>query len=164
MKARGSLRAAIACMALLALVGPGARTRAQTPAIPQPPAETSADELFKKIFPVFEHPRCANCHGVVEHYPGFTRSVTPDTHPGGAVGAGLPDPVVDCTDCHDGPQHHNAVTGQEEGAWQFTAPPNMEWAGLGEEEVCVMQAAEVRLRNNAAGANPRPRREAISIT
>jgi hypothetical protein len=86
----------------------------------------------------------------VRHYPGFTHSVTPDTHPGGAVGAGLPDPVVDCTDCHDGPKHHNAA-GAEEGAWKFTAPPNMEWAGLGEEEVCIMQAAEARLKNRAAG-------------
>ena len=42
-------------------------------------------------------------------------------------------------------------TGKEEGAWQFTAPPNMEWAGLGEEEVCIMQAAEARLKNKAAG-------------
>jgi hypothetical protein len=106
--------------------------------------------LFAKIYPVFAHPRCANCHGVVGHYPGFTHSVTPDTHPGGAVGAGLPDPVVDCTDCHDQPTHHNAA-GEEVGAWKFTAPPTMEWAGLGEEEVCVMQAAEVRLRNRAAG-------------
>ncbi len=142
--------ALIAGIALLAWLGPGTRTRAQAPAGPSPAAATPADKLFAKIYPVYAHPRCANCHGVVEHYPGFTHSVTPDTHPGGAVGAGMPDPVVDCTDCHDGPQHHNAA-GVEEGAWKFTAPPNMEWAGLGEEEVCIMQAVEARLKNKAAG-------------
>ena len=134
---------------MLAWLGPGTYTRAQAPAGPST-AAASADQLFAKIYPVFAHPRCANCHGVVGHYPGFTHSVTPDTHPGGAVGAGLPDPVVDCTDCHDGPKTRNAA-GDEEGAWQVTAPPNMEWAGLGEEEVCIMQAAEARLRNRAAG-------------
>ena len=144
-------RLLIACIALLAWLGPGNHTRAQTPAVPSPAPATAADKLFAKIYPVYAHPRCANCHGVVRHYPGFTRSVTPDTHPGGAVGAGMPDPVVDCTDCHDGPQHHNATTGKEEGAWQFTAPANMEWAGLGEEEVCIMQATEARLKNKAAG-------------
>jgi hypothetical protein len=138
-------------MALLVWLGPGTRTRAQAPAGPSPAAAPATDQLFAKIYPVFAHPRCANCHGVVRHYPGFTHSVTPDTHPGGEVGAGLPDPVVDCTDCHDGPQHHNAATGAQEGAWKFTAPPNMEWAGLGEEEVCIMQAAEARLKNRAAG-------------
>lgn len=114
---------------------------AQAPAQPDAPAAT--DQLFAKIYPVFKHERCANCHGVVEHYPGFTRSVTPGTHPGGPAGAGLPDPVVDCTQCHS----DDAV----EDKWKFTAPPNMEWAGLDEGPVCVMEAAEVRLKNAEAG-------------
>jgi hypothetical protein len=121
--------------------------RTQTP--PQLPARTTAsDKLFEKIYPVFASPRCSNCHGVVQHYPGFTHSVTPDTHPGGAAGAGLPDPVVDCTDCHDA----------TEDKWQVTAPPNMEWAGLPEEQVCVMEAAEVRLKNHEAGGDSAARK------
>jgi hypothetical protein len=129
----------VACLAVLAWLVPIVRAFSQ--AGPLPAATTATDELFAKIYPVFAHPRCANCHGVVEHYPGFTHSVTPETHPGGEAGGGLPNPTVECTQCHD----------DVDDAWQVTAPPNMEWAGLAEEQVCVMQAAEVRLKNKEAG-------------
>jgi hypothetical protein len=120
-----------------------------TLAAQQGSGKTPPDQLFARIYPVFAHPRCANCHGVVQHFPGFTHSVTPETHPGGDLKDFYdpPDnPSVDCTSCHK-------ETGNR---WQFTAPPNMEWAGLEEDQVCVMEAAEVRLRNAAArgaGAN-----------
>ena len=121
--------------------------RAQAPRQAPAPGSTTpdADKLFAKIYPVFASPRCANCHGVVQHYPGITRSVTGATHPGGEV---LVDPEkprgVDCGDCH------NATDAIRE-AWQFTAPDQMEWAGKTEEQVCAIEADQVQLKNGAAG-------------
>lgn len=100
-------------------------------------------DLFQKMFPVFSHPRCINCHGVVQSNPGIIRSVTGDTHPGGWVGD--PNESVECGSCHNEP----AVL---EHAWQFTAPQSMWWVGKNVEELCVLQAAQVKNFNRAAGS------------
>lgn len=111
----------------------------------QAPASGS-DQLFKEIYPVYAHDRCANCHGVVKHYPGIIRSVMSPSHPGGEVGDPKHPAPVDCSeDCHNAREVVDK--------WKFTAPPTMEWAGLSEEQVCVMQAAEVHLMNGEAGGD-----------
>jgi hypothetical protein len=117
-----------------------------TPVAAQGPGTAPDDTLFSKIYPVFAHDRCANCHGIVKHYLGMVHSVIPETHPGGDVSEfyqAPDDPRVDCTNCHD-------QTGDK---WQFTAPPNMEWAGLDEDQVCIMEATEARLKNHEAGGD-----------
>lgn len=102
-------------------------------------------DLFAKIYPVFMHPRCINCHGVVQSNPGVIRSVTAETHPGGFVGdPDEPNAAVACDDCHHTPKAAGDV-------WEFTAPQSMWWIGKSVEELCVLQSAQVRNFNRAAG-------------
>jgi hypothetical protein len=100
-------------------------------------------DLFAKVFPVFSHPRCINCHGVVQSHPGIIRSVTGLTHPGGWVGD--PNETVECGTCHNEPTVLERV-------WEFTAPHSMWWVGKNVEELCILQAAQVRNFNRAAGS------------
>lgn len=130
----------------LVAAGLGPSARAQAPA--QPPSSTSADpiDLFKEIYPVFSHPRCVNCHGVVETVPGSIRELTGRGHGGGAVRR-PPDALPDeCGDCHNEPE----VLIQ---AWQFTAPPHMSFVGKDLEQMCAMQSDEVRSFDGAAGSH-----------
>ena len=108
-------------------------------------AQQSGDplDLFAKMYPVFTHPRCINCHGVVQSNPGIIRSVTAETHPGGWVGD--PEDAVDCGECHNEPE----VLIE---AWEFTAPQSMWWIGKNVEELCMLQAGQVRNFNRAAGS------------
>jgi hypothetical protein len=126
------------------MLGQGDAFAAAPPAIVAAP---NSDQLFAKIYPVFTHPRCANCHGVVQHYPGVIYSVTAETHPGGEVRdyPDRPPEAISCVTagCHDAPE--------VEKAWKATAPPDMEWAGMNEEQLCALEAAQVRLKNRAAG-------------
>ena len=72
----------IAVAALAAAATRGVTSAQGVPA--RPPLGNSPDvnELFSRIYPVFSHARCVNCHGVVQSFPGNIRSVTGDTHPG----------------------------------------------------------------------------------
>jgi hypothetical protein len=123
----------------------------RTPLEAQVPVVTSGlDPLFARVYPVFAHDRCANCHGRVQHYPGFIRTVTAETHPGGDVIDPkdlLPDSNkrkwVKCGDCHDAPE--------VEEVWEFTAPDSMEWAAKTPQEVCAIEAAQVKNFNGQAG-------------
>ena len=87
----------------------GVSARAQTPATPIPlpgPSGSSANplDLFKEIYPVFSHPRCVNCHGVVETDPSNIRVLTGRGHGGGSVGLkDYPDLDNQCSFCHDTP-------------------------------------------------------------
>lgn len=137
-----------ACVALgaaftLSTGGPTARAQAPVPA-PQSPASPSADpiDLFKEIYPVFSHPRCVNCHGVVETVPGHIRELTGRGHGGGEVR--LPDD--ECSDCHNEPESIIGV-------WQFTAPPHMSFVGKDLELMCALQSDEVRSFDDAAGSH-----------
>src|SRR5438128_659094 len=78
-------------------------------------------QLWAKLFPVFSHPRCINCHGVVQSQPGLIRSVTGKTHPGGFVDEpDEQDQAVNCGQCHNTPDIL-------EEAWKLTAPESMWW-------------------------------------
>jgi hypothetical protein len=131
---------ACALAVTLALVG-SSRTQAQAPA----PNAASVDALWARIYPVFAHDRCSNCHGRVRSFAGFIYSVTPETHPGGDARGG-DDPVVDCGDCH----HQTEAIKK---AWKFTAPESMEWADKSADVVCTIEAAQVRAWNEAAGGS-----------
>ena len=108
------------------------------------------DKLFSRIYPVFVHDRCANCHGTIKAYPGLIRSVTNDTHPGGVIDAFDPKDgfALECGMCHD-------ASKEIEKEWQFSAPDSMAWAGKNEEQVCAIEATQVLLMNGRAGGIPR---------
>src|SRR5690349_10966931 len=73
----------------LNMLGLSARAQAppQLPALLPGSTGISADpiDLFKEIYPVFAHPRCVNCHGVVQTVPGSIRELTGQGHLGGPV-------------------------------------------------------------------------------
>ena len=107
----------------------------ETPLEAQAPGTAaSADplDLFAKIYPVFAHPRCINCHGVVQTSTTNIRVLTGVGHRGGAVTL-----ADDCGDCHHTPQ-------VLVDAWQFTAPSSMSWVGLNQEQLCTLQSQQVR--------------------
>ena len=116
-----------------------AQARAALPGAGQ--GASDVDELFDKIYPVFSHPRCANCHGIVVEPPGDDNSVTKESHP--AAEKDDPEQGADCGSCHD-------ATKDIEKAWGL-APPHLRWAGRDADAVCAMQASEVRRRNTKAG-------------
>ncbi len=61
--------------------------------------QTEAPKAFAKMAPTFLHPRCVNCHGVVN-------ALTGENHEGGAIKPGIDpetqqnDPFFRCPDCH----------------------------------------------------------------
>ena len=123
-----------------------ARAQAPAPPIPLPgPNGPSADpiDLFKEIYPVFSHPRCVNCHGVVETSPNNIRELTGRGHGGGVVSLKKDD---ECSDCHNVPDI--LVT-----AWRFTAPPHMSFVGKDLEQMCALQSQEVDAFDGAVGSH-----------
>jgi hypothetical protein len=132
-------------LAAISTAVPNAQTRRATPAASAAGA-ANTDELFEKIFPVFAHPRCANCHGIVEELDGKVGTASPASHP---AEPGLdPQPDEDCGMCHNEPEDVRAA------GWDL-APLHFRWAGKVEEQLCVMQATEVRKRNARAGGRSR---------
>lgn len=141
------VNASIACLALVLVLVGNAQSlivQAQTRAAAGTPASaTDVDKLFAKIYPVFVHPRCANCHGIVVEPPGDDESVTKESHP--AKEKDDPEPGSECGNCHD-------QTDEIEKAWAL-APPHLRWAGRDADFVCAIQAAEVRRRNTRTGGS-----------
>jgi hypothetical protein len=104
------------------------------PALPQTPAE-DARAAFRRAAPVFQHPRCANCHNRGE---GPQQGNTPRAHmlavkrgPDGR-GAG----VQRCTACH---KAQNTGGGSVPGApdWRMPPPGKAGWDGLTPAEICA---------------------------
>ena len=70
---------------------------------------------FAELAPIFQQPRCINCHGAVDPFN------KPGTHPGGDLD---PKDNTDCSTCHD------ALEG-----WEL-APEPMSFVGKDTEELC----------------------------
>jgi hypothetical protein len=145
------LSASIACLglALLGVVAHRSAIGAQGPRPGSPAAPTSArpEELFEKIYPVFVHPRCANCHGIVVEEGGQPDTASPDSHP--ADPANDPKPGRDeCDECHSQPKE------VADAGWTL-APLHLRWAGMDKDTLCVVQASEARKRNRQAGGSGR---------
>ena len=149
---KGTFLRAFATFALTCGVTLALSVLVRTQAPVQTPVPTpDVDKLFARIYPVFAHDRCANCHGRVKSYPGLIRSVTGKTHPGGEVVEDTKNPTwVSCGSgsCHD-------ATRQISDEWQFTAPDQMSWADKSEQVVCAIEAVQVLQKNaSAGGAEP----------
>ena len=98
----------------------------------EPPPPSDPMTFFQKLVPVFQHPRCLNCHGAINLATGLG-------HGGGAIrpAGGQPQGVmlerlVDCDDCHteSPPQPHD---------WKL-APPIFAFVGLDARGLCRLQA------------------------
>ena len=124
-----------------ASVATEAQARGPVPQAARPAADV--DELFGRLYPVFVHPRCANCHGIVVEPPGDDNSVTKESHP--AAEKDDPERGADCGSCHDASEDIAK-------AWGL-APPHLRWAGRDADAICAIQASEVRRRNTRAGGN-----------
>ena len=76
--------------------------------------------LFAKLVPVFEHPRCINCHGVVNPF-------RKDMHAGGLYDRVKNFPGAYCDDCHDlAPLSLNRFKGKDgklRGMSEWRLPP-----------------------------------------
>ena len=140
--------AGMQCAAVVVANLLGLSTRAQAPVPPVPlpgPNRPSADpiDLFKELYPVFSHPRCVNCHGVVETSPTNIRELTGRGHGGGVIRLVRND---ECKDCHNVPEIL-------ETAWRFTAPPHMSFVGKDLEQMCALQSQEVDAFDGAVGSH-----------
>lgn len=145
MSPRHLFRVASGCLAALLALGPPGNARAQAPPPSPPSPQSSADpiDLFKEIYPVFAHPRCVNCHGVVQSFPGNIRSVNATHHnepEGDSQIAG------NCALCHDTPK-------VLETAWQFVAPAHMSFVGKDLEQMCALQSDEARSFDDAVNSH-----------
>jgi hypothetical protein len=137
MKANLSIGLAILALALASMV----TTEAQQPSrAPVQPA-TDVDKLFANLYPVFSHPRCLNCHGVVVEPPGDDESVTKESHP--AAEKDDPEKGAECGTCHDETEQISMLWG--------LAPPHLRWAGLDADALCAIQATEAKRRNTRVG-------------
>ncbi len=109
----------------------------------EPAVSESSDQLFERMFAVFEHPRCMNCHtgeafprqGDDSHRHAFNVARGPADR--GAAG-------LHCGTCH---QSTNQAASGVPGAldWHL-APPRMAWTGLNAGQLCRA------LRDPARGA------------
>jgi hypothetical protein len=118
--------AVVAALSLLAAIAAWAQS-------PRPDAAPGG-ALFLRIAPVFEHPRCMNCHTKVD-YPrqGDDRHRHAMNVRRGGDGHGAA--AMRCTACHG--RGNNAVSGVP-GAdedWHL-APLSMGWEGLAAGEIC----------------------------
>lgn len=96
----------------------------------------NALDLFTPMMPAFKHPRCLNCHGVVDPLTGAN-------HGGGKVdagpqnnGRGITTPMGNgtCLQCHTAGVKREA-TGEESGPW-FLAPALMSFVGKEPKTLC----------------------------
>jgi hypothetical protein len=108
------------------------RAQAQTAPAPQPTFKDPL-ELFAATMPVFTHPRCTNCHGVIDpRHEALSRD-----HEGGFIRE------ESCTSaCHTAEQDWNRVA---TGRFNFT--------GLDSKGLCLMQQRQVRDRGTGSYLN-----------
>ncbi|MCV3238906.1 hypothetical protein [Mesorhizobium sp. ZC-5] len=96
---------------------------------------------WEKVYAVFSHPRCANCH-VDDNRPRWSGPEFPmaKVHgfnvQGGADGSGFGNPGLRCTTCHfatNSPMRHGPPGAE---SWHL-APPEMVWFGKSSAEICA---------------------------
>ncbi len=135
------MRQTLLTLAAIALfAGPAlAQDATQTP----PAVDTAAGlaQWSEKLFPVFAHPRCANCH-VDDDRPrwsGAHYGPEPRTHAFNAQrghdGSGFGNPGLRCTSCHF--ESNSKVLHGPPGAhnWHL-APVEMAWFGKSSKQIC----------------------------
>lgn len=140
MAGRKRMMQVMVLIAALAPAGWVASEEVPSPA-PRPSAHQSSAELFLQLAPVFQHPRCANCHAP-EAFPrqGDDRH----RHLFGVV-RGAEDrgaPGAHCVNCHG--DTNNAVSGVPGAKDWKLAPLKMAWAGQPVAELCRLMTDPAR--------------------
>ncbi len=151
---RRCLVLAAVAAALLAPLSAGAQQETQPAAPAEPAAPAPAPELapvapdrakglpeWEKIYAVFSHPRCANCH-VEGDRPMWSGTEYGTTRPHafnvqrGTDGSGFGNPGARCTTCHSktNADRPHGPPGAE--VW-FLAPGEMAWFGKSSAEICA---------------------------
>ena len=75
-------------------------------------------QLFQRMFPAIRHPRCTNCHGIVDPETG-------KNHPGGRISSNPSDPTYEaCTSCHSDAHE-----------WMIPQPEHF-FAGRTDKQIC----------------------------
>lgn len=108
-----------------------------TPALPQ----DAGSALWDKIYEVFSHPRCANCHVGSDNVPMWSGpSYGPKARPhgmninGGASRFGAE--WIACNTCHT--EHNSPLPHGPPGAHAWLLPPvEMQWFGKSGAEICT---------------------------
>lgn len=134
---------ATAASILAAVAGVAMAFAQEAPAPPPALAVDTAAGLpeWEKVYGVFSHPRCANCH-VEDDRPRWSGPEFPVTGMhgfnvrGGADGSGFGNPGLRCTTCHF--ETNASVEHGPPGAenWHL-APPEMVWFGKSSAEICA---------------------------
>jgi hypothetical protein len=108
-----------------------------TPAL----AQDTGLAVWGKIYEVFSHPRCANCHVGPNNVPIWSgASYEPEARPhgmnidGGASRKGVEH--IACISCHT--RHNSQVPHGPPGADMWLLPPvSMQWFGRSSAEICA---------------------------
>lgn len=135
-----------AAIGLAALAAPALGQETQSPAA----ADTAAGLAeWDKIFAVFSHPRCANCHVADERprWSGAHYGPTPRVHAfnvqRGADGSGFGNPGLRCTTCHF-ESNSNVLHGPPGAENWHLAPAEMVWWEQSSASVCAQIKDPVR--------------------
>jgi hypothetical protein len=104
--------------------------------------ETKGLPAWEKVYAVFSHPRCANCHVEDDHprWSGPHYGPTPKNHAfnvqRGIDGSGFGNTGLRCTTCHF--ENNSTVLHGPPGApnWHL-APAEMVWFGKSSAEICA---------------------------
>ena len=104
-------------------------------------AQDSGLAAWSKIYDVFSHPRCANCHVGPDNVPIWSgRSYGPKPRPHGMnINAGasrVGAEYIACGTCHT--SHNSQVPHGPPGAHIWLLPPvSMQWFGKSSPEICA---------------------------
>lgn len=130
-----------ASVVLVVAVAAIARSQETQPA-PALAVDTAAGlPEWEKVYAVFSHPRCANCH-VEDNRPRWSGPEFPMARvhgfnvQGGDDGSGFGNPGLRCTTCHfetNAPVRHGPPGAEN---WHL-APPEMVWFGKSSAQICA---------------------------
>lgn len=127
---------------LLAAATQAKAQEATTPEAPASEADTAAGLAeWQKIYEVFSHPRCANCH-VEDDHPRWSGAHYGKTRihafnvVRGADGSGFGNPGLRCTTCHFD-SNSNILHGPPGAPSWHLAPAEMVWFGKSSAAVCT---------------------------
>ena len=104
-------------------------------------AQDTGLSMWRKIYEVFSHPRCANCHVGPDNVPIWSGpSYGPYPRPHGMnINAGesrIGAEYIACSTCHT--RHNSQVPHGPPGAPRWLLPPvSMQWFGKSTSEICA---------------------------
>ena len=146
--------ASLLTAAAIAFMSVAAAAQEAAPAAPPAVVDAAAGlSEWAKVYEVFSHPRCANCH-VEDNRPrwsgahyGVTR-VHAFNVQGGSDGSGFGNPGLHCTTCHFD-NNSSVLHGPPGVAGWHLAPPEMVWFGKSSAEICAQVKDPARNGNRS---------------